>query len=160
MFTITSAPASLWTAMGPTGYQISSQIFTPTPYPIDGVHGADVPPLEVAVLVENPVGWEVHLVVHPCKLSLVGYGGSIVYIGVGVYEAYHYSNISGSCHDPAHGFHVVLDKGGLEEEVLRRVAGDGHLRKGHQVRTQGAGFFYQVDNLPGVPSRSPTVGLI
>ena len=33
MFTINSAPADFWTPVGPTGYQMSSQILTPTDTP-------------------------------------------------------------------------------------------------------------------------------
>ncbi len=45
---------------------------------------------------------------------------------------------------------VRFDEGGLEEQVLRGVAGHHQLREGHEVAAERAGAVHAGDHQPGV----------
>ena len=55
MLMMTSAPACAWSRVGPSGYQMSSQMLTPTSTPAITNTGDVAAALEVAVLVEHAV---------------------------------------------------------------------------------------------------------
>ena len=78
MLTIISAPAARWTTVGPTGYQMSSQMLTPTDAPLIRYTGQVSPGAEVAVFVEDAVVGQEHLVIDVYQLAIVGEGGGVV----------------------------------------------------------------------------------
>ena len=69
MLMTSSAPAAAWAAMGPGGFQASSQIGDADPDPADAEQLGGAPPgREVALLVEHPVVGKLLLVVDAADL--------------------------------------------------------------------------------------------
>ena len=115
------------------------------------VHGAHGAGLEVAVLVEDAVVRQVHLVVDAQKLAVVGHRGCVVDVALEVDETHHDRYAAGAGNDALHGVHVGAYERRLEEQVLRRIAGDRHLREGHEVCLLRPGALHVLQHLGGVP---------
>ena len=62
--------------------------------------------------------------------------------------------------DHPHGAQVVIDELRLEQQVLRRIAGDRQFGEDDQLRRLRFGARGEVENLSALPAMSPTVGLI
>ncbi len=117
---------------------------------VDDEDGAVLAGAEIAVLVEDAVVGEEHLVVDAHQLAVGANGGGVEDVAVSIGEAHHYGDLLGGLHHLAHGLDVALDEVGLEEEVLRRIAGDDELGEGHQVGAQLPGAGHEVKNPGGV----------
>ena len=136
MVMMTSAPPKASLRAGSPGYQMSSQMVTPTLTPATRNTGDFAAGLEVAVLVEDAVVGEVLLVVDADQAAVVDDGGGVVDVLILVHEAYHQSDAAAGCRDLLQGAQVVVDEPRSQEQVLRRVAGDGQLGEAEQVDAQ------------------------
>ena len=83
--------------------------------------------------------------------TVVGEGGRVVDVVLEVDEADHRGDALGLGDDVLQRFQVVADEVGLEQQVLRRVPGQGQLRERDQVGAQVAGPSDPVGDLLGVP---------
>ena len=129
---------------------------------VELINRADGPRCKVAFLVENTIVGQIDFVVGVHPHAVTGNGG-----GVGgplslVHVTHHYGGPVGALRQPAGGRHVLFHEGFLQKKVLRRVAGDRHLRKGHQVGSQPAGLVQVLLNFlavaPNVPHRGVNLG--
>ena len=150
MVTTTSAPASRCTVAGPVSYQMSSQMLTPACTPVDLEDRAFVAAGEVALLVEHAVVGEEDLAVDGRDASVVEDGSAVVD------AAFHLIRVEGGTEvegfavdefghadddgDAVGGFSDALQLGAgveqeltLEEEVFRRVTGEGQFREGDEA---------------------------
>src|SRR3972149_4476345 len=110
--------------------------------PPDGVYGALPPCLEIAVLVKDSVVGQVVLVVDPYQLAIMDNGSGVVEVLFGIHKPHHASYTLGVGHNLLEVAQVVLDEVGLEEEVFRRVTGEGQLGEGEEVHPQFPGPVY------------------
>src|SRR5581483_11809571 len=92
--------------------------------------------LEVAVLVEHAVVGQVVLVVYVHQPAVVDDGGGVVRIVVIVDESDDGGDAPGGRDQLVKRGAVVLDKGAAQDEIFRRVAGDGQLRETDEVDAQ------------------------
>ena len=115
------------------------------------VHGALPPGLEVALLVEHAIVGREHLVVNTGERAVVRYRGGVVEIGVGVHEPDNRRDAFRRLHGLPHPRLVVLDELVLEQQVLRRIAGNGKLRKRDEVGPDVTRVGRVVKDLRGVP---------
>ncbi len=130
-----------------------------------------LPGAKVAVLVKDAVVGQVGLVVGSRHPPVVQHGGGVVDVVCAVDEPDDRRNgrraLPGadalrrarSLCDPLQRLHVVLHKAGLEQQVLGRVAGHGHLGKGDQVGAQRAGAGDAVDDFALVAGQVPDGGV-
>ena len=150
MLTMTSAPASRCAAVGPEGVPDVLADVDAYVDAIDHEYRALGTGLEVAIFVEDAVVGQVDLVVNAQKLPVVGHGGGVVDVALGVDEADHHGYALGVGHNLPHPLDVGLDEGGLEQQVLRGVAGDCHLREDHDVGLLRPGLADVLQNPGGV----------
>ena len=138
MLMTSSAPAAAWAAIGPCGFQASSQMETPTrtpPMPNSWV--APPPGGEVALLVEDAVVGKLLLVIDAADLARGAHRGGVVQVELLVDEADHGDAALGGRGHLGQGGQVVGHEPGLQQQVLGRVAGDRQLREDGHV---GAGL--------------------
>jgi hypothetical protein len=88
---------------------------------------------EVPLLVEDRVVGQEALVVRPHDLSHGADRGGVVQVPSRVHEADHRGAPPGVGGDLRERFPVRGDEAGLEDEILRRVAGDGQLREDGEI---------------------------
>ena len=106
--------------------------------PIDLVHRALAAGSEIAVLVEDSVVWEVHLAVDADNLAVIDDCCRIVNVGVGVNEPDDGGNPLTFRRDPEQLITVLSDELRLEQQVLRRIAGQGEFGESYKVGAQVA----------------------
>ena len=88
---------------------VLADVYTNT-HAVDGVNGAGVATTEVAVLVEDAVGGQVHLVVHAHQLAIVSHGGGVVDVAVGVHESDNHGQPFRRLYNAPHCLEVVLEE--------------------------------------------------
>ena len=117
----------------------------------DGVDGADAAGAEVAVLIKDAVVGQVDLVVDAHELAVAGEGGGVVdLVALAVHKADDDGDAPGGGDDLIEGGEVVADEGGLEEQVLGRVAGEHELGEGDEVGLPLAGLLDAAQDDAGV----------
>jgi hypothetical protein len=114
-------------------------------------HGGLDPGLEVPVLVEDAVVRQVLLVVDAGEAAVVGHRRRVRDVVPPVHEADDDGEADRGADDVVEGAQVALDERRLEEEVLRRVAGERQLGEGHQVDAEGAGARQRLEDAARVP---------
>ena len=151
---MSSAPPAACSDIGPVGLQMSSQI------EIADAHAADqvqlqrlAPGGEVPLLVEDGIVRQEALPVDALDLTLGADGGGVVEVEARVGEPDDGGAAARPAGDLAQHLEVVLDEAGLEEEVLRRIAGDGELGEEGDVRTSFLGLLEGGEDAGGVARR-------
>ena len=106
----------------------------PHPNPAHRPQAGGLPAVgEVALFVEHGVVGQVALVVHPAHLAVGAHRGCVPQVSVHVDEPHHRHAPPGVGRHLLQRSAVVGDEAGLEQQVLRRVAGDGQLGEHRQV---------------------------
>ena len=177
MLTTSSAPASRCTVVGPTSYQMSSQMFTPTRTPpmVKTGHSALAP--EVALLVEDAVVGQQHLPVDrreppagghrravvDAPAHLVRIGGRARVERLAVHQlgrAQDHGDRPAGGDQPLELPRGIGEELPLEQQVLGRIARDGQFRKRDHVGPPLLGLSHGASSIRSVLARrSPTVGL-
>ena len=106
---------------------------------------------KVAVLVEDAVVGQVLFVVDPHQAPVVDYGGSIMDVAGLVDEPDDGRDALALGYQRLELGQIVVDELRFEEQVLHRIAGQGHLRKGDEVCAQGASLVDSGEDAAGVP---------
>ena len=106
--------------------------------------------LEVAVLVEDPVVGKILLALDPHKPAAVDDGGRIVDVVGLLHEAHDDQKLRSHVEEGRENLAVLLQKGRLEKEVLRRIARDGKFRKGRNIKGFGHGALKMVADPRGI----------
>ena len=94
--------------------------------------------LEVAVLVEDAVVRQILLVIDPGSDSVVQHGRRVEDVVALVDEAHHDREPPRDACHLVERLQIRLDEGGLEQEILGRIAGDRELGEGHQLGAERA----------------------
>ena len=89
--------------------------------------------LEVAVLIEDAVVGEEHLVVHAGQRAVVEHGGRVEDVVFHIHEADDGGESGGGRGDALQSTLVLLEETRLQEQVLGRIAGDSQFREGHHL---------------------------
>ena len=108
------------------------------------------PGREVALFVEDPVVRQVLLVIRPDVGAVVEHGGGIEDVVALVHEPHHRGDAAAPRRHIRERAQVGLDEGGLEDEVLGRIARQHQLGERHHVGAERARTIHPVDHQPGV----------
>ena len=126
----------------------------------DLVDGDAIARLEVAVFIEDAVVGQELLAVDVDETAVVDDGGRVVDVLLGVDEADDQRDAGASLDDFVQRIEVVADELRPQEEVFRRIAGNGQLGKLSRSTPRERARSTQLEYLGDVPLRSPTVTLI
>ena len=110
-----------------------------------------LPPLEIPILIKDPVVGEVNFVIDSGQFAILENGGGIVDIVLHIGKPDDGGDIPGGLGHLLQSLQVILDKGAIQQEVFGRITRQGQLREGHQIGPPFPGLFDSLDDFPGIP---------
>ena len=126
---------------------------------VDDIHRAFLSPAKIAVFVKHPIVGQVHFAILVQNAAVVDNGGGVGNIVGNGDAAHNGGNAAGGRGNARHGGGVVGQKRRLEQQILRRIAGNGQLGKGYQVCVRGPRLVNEIHDAGRIAGNIPDSGV-